>query len=46
VVIVEVNGHHLILDLNGVLVVIGEGSTRFCPMVLRLVLKEFLDLQE
>jgi hypothetical protein len=42
VVAIEVNGYHLIFDLNGVLVAIGEGSTRSCPMVLRPMLKEFL----
>jgi antibiotic biosynthesis monooxygenase (ABM) superfamily enzyme len=33
VVVVEVNGYHLIFDINGILVVTGEGSTRSRPMV-------------
>jgi hypothetical protein len=31
--------YHLIFDLNGVLIVTGEGQTKSCPMVLRLGLK-------
>jgi hypothetical protein len=42
VVVAKVNGYHLIFDLNGVLMVTREGSTRFHPMVLRLVLKKFV----
>jgi hypothetical protein len=38
----EVSDYHLIFDLNGVLVAIGEGQTRTCPLVLRLGLKEFV----
>jgi hypothetical protein len=38
----EVSDYHLIFDLNGVLVAVGEGQTRTCPVVLRLGLKEFL----
>jgi hypothetical protein len=37
----KVSGYHLIFDLNGVLVVIGEGPTRFRLMILRPRLKEF-----
>jgi hypothetical protein len=37
-----VNDYHLILDLNGVLVVMGEGQTKICLIVLRPNLKEFL----
>jgi len=37
-----VNEYHLIFDLNGILVVIGEGPTRSWPMILWLGLKEFL----
>jgi hypothetical protein len=29
-------------NLNGVLIVMGEGQIRICPMVLRLGFKEFL----
>jgi hypothetical protein len=39
---VEVNEYHLIFDLNGVLVAIGEGQTRSRPVVLKPSLKEFL----
>jgi hypothetical protein len=39
---VEVNDYHLIFELNGVLVAIGEGQTKSCPIVLKLGLKEFL----
>ncbi len=38
----EVTDNHLIVDLNGVLVVTSEGQTKSHPMVLRLGLKEFL----
>jgi hypothetical protein len=40
----EVSYYHLIVDLNGVLVAIGEGQTKSRPMVLRLGLKEFLSI--
>jgi len=40
--VVEVNDYHLVFNLNGVLVVIGEGQTRFRSIVLRPSLKEFL----
>jgi hypothetical protein len=39
---VEVGDYHLIFDLNGVLVAIGEGRTKSHPIVLRLGLKKFL----
>jgi hypothetical protein len=38
---VEVNDYHLIFDLNGVLVVIGEGQIKFHLVVLRPNLNEF-----
>ncbi len=40
-VVVEVNDYHLIFDLNGVLVVIGEGQIKFHLVVLRPNLNEF-----
>jgi hypothetical protein len=39
---VEVSEYHLIFDLNGVLVAIGEGQTRSRPIVLKPSLKKFL----
>ncbi len=39
---VEVNDYHLIFDLNGVLVVNGEGQIKSWPVILRLGIKEFL----
>jgi hypothetical protein len=39
---VEVNDYHLIFDLHGILVAIGEGQTKSRPIVLKLGLKEFL----
>jgi hypothetical protein len=38
----KVNEYHLIFDLNGVLVTIGEGPTRSRPVILQPKLKEFL----
>jgi len=38
----KVSEYHLIFDLNGILVVIGEGPTKSQPMILRLGLKKFL----
>ncbi len=38
----EVNDYHLIIDLIGVLVAIGEGQTKSHLIVLRLGLKESL----
>jgi hypothetical protein len=40
--LLEVNDYHLIFDLNGVLVTMGQGQTRTCLVVLRPNLKEFL----
>jgi hypothetical protein len=37
-----VNDYHLIFNLNGVLVSIGDGQTRFRLVLLKLYLKEFL----
>ncbi len=38
----EVSDYHLIFDLNGVLVAMGEGQTRTCLINLRPSHKEFL----
>jgi len=38
----KVNEYHLIFDINGILMVIGEGPTGFHVMVLKLGLKELL----
>lgn len=38
----KVSEYHLIFNLNGILMVIGEGPTRFHLVVLKLGLKEFL----
>jgi hypothetical protein len=40
--LLEVNDYHLIFNLNGILIAMGEGQTRTHSMVLRLGLKEFL----
>jgi hypothetical protein len=40
--VVEVSDYHLIFDLNGVLVAIGEGQIRSHLIVLKHGLKEFL----